>query len=567
VDKMEFFLSSKKFKSLDILDAYFTRVRINANREEAEVVDLLRLLLSLSVCVCVSTRGLKISERFTCRAKRERKMNFVNTFVSNLEHLDQTAQTISKETDGDLKETIAKNLPFVTNKVMQEITARGFISGGGRNDDEDERKRRENLEDDAKRLESAEEILRALNNAIDEDDDAPRLPHLSPLEDGEDGDAIHRRESLRRQTELLLPALRALEAEVETLQSRANERKFREEEEAKKRMEARQHEMQESMRLERLLERERNARMELERFEEERVMAMKNDQGECEKTTRECRLAKEERRKESEKAEREKKMAEKEVEEIERRIAEAEERLRIERSRLASVSASTRTVAAEATEEEENAEERERRRQLNRLVEEAKRELKLLDEQIYEQNQNKARYRENSVDYRAEMQRRLRSLDEQLQFRRMKLAGLESQKSDAERELARCKNENNSNAASHRASVLDEFNVHPTGGGERGEKGTQRRRTAAAAAPRRNEGTLIDDNDDDDRKALKKGNTTRRQKLDASISLALRLLRDSPSIRGLFVLVFAFVHVYVFVSSAKHALHNDPNHREGKEHH
>ena len=186
-------------------------------------------------------------------------MNFVNTFVSNLEHLDQTAQTISKETDGDLKETIAKNLPIVTNKVIKEITARGFISGGGRNDDDDdERKRRENLEDDAKRLESSEEILRALNNAI-EDDDAPRLPHLSPLGDGEDGDAIHRRESLRRQTELLLPALRALEADVETLQSRANERKFREEEEAKKHMEARQHEMQESMRLERLLEREKCA--------------------------------------------------------------------------------------------------------------------------------------------------------------------------------------------------------------------------------------------------------------------------------------------------------------------
>ena len=515
---------------------------------------------SLSLYFLVVSKSLKFT-----RAKRERKMNFVNTFVSNLEHLDQTAQTISKETDGDLKETIAKNLPIVTNKVIKEITARRFISGGGRNDDDDERKRRENLEDDAKRLESSEEILRALN-AI-EDDDAPHLPHLSPLADGDDGDAIHRRESLRRQTELLLPALRALEADVETLQSRANERKFREEEEAKKHMEARQHEMQESMRLERLLERERNARMELERFEEERVMAMKNDQGECEKTTRECRLAKEERRKESEKAEREKKMAEKEVEEFERRIVEAEERLRIERSRLASVSASTRTVAAEATEEEENAEERERRRQLNRLFEEAKRELELLDEQIYEQNQNKARYRENSVDYRAEMQRRLRSLDEQLQFRRMKLAGLESQKSDAERELERCKNENNSNAASHRASVLDEFNVHPTGGGERGEKGTQRRRTAAATAPRRNEGTLIDDNDDDDRKALKKGNTTRRQKLDASIFLVLRLLRDSPSIRGLFVLVFAFVHVYVFVSSAKHALHNDPNHREGKEHH
>ena len=37
-------------------------------------------------------------------------------------------------------------------------------------------------------------------------------------------------------------------------------------------------------------------RMELERFEEERVMAMKNDQGECERA-RECRLAKGERKK------------------------------------------------------------------------------------------------------------------------------------------------------------------------------------------------------------------------------------------------------------------------------
>ena len=60
VDKMEFFLSSKKFKSLDILDAYFTRIRINANREEAEVVDLLRLLLSLSLCVCVYSWSQKL---------------------------------------------------------------------------------------------------------------------------------------------------------------------------------------------------------------------------------------------------------------------------------------------------------------------------------------------------------------------------------------------------------------------------------------------------------------------------------------------------------------------------
>jgi len=489
-------------------------------------------------------------------------MNFVNKFVSNLEQLDKKASNISKETDGDLKETIAKNLPIVTSKV-KEITARSFIgsnSGSGRSDEE--RRRRESLED-AKRLESSEEILRALasssststSNAIEGNN------YLEDEKGEEERQKRERRESLCRQTELLLPALRALEADVDALQSRANEQKFREEEEAKKQMaEARQHE-NESMRLERLLERERNARMEMERFEEERVMAMKNDQGECEKTTRECRLAKEERRKEREKAEREKETAEKEVIEIERRIVEAEERLRV--SRAASTLTTSTIVTAAAEEGKiENAEERERRLQLKRLVEEAKRELKMLDEQIYEHKQSKARYRENSDDYCAEMQRRLRSLDEQLQFRRMKLAGLESQKADAEREIARYRNENN---GSHRVSVLDEFNVHPAGG-ERGEKGTQRRRAAAAAATHRNDGA-IHINDNDDKEALKKANTTRRQKLDASISLVLRLLRDSPSVRGIFVLFFAFVHVYVFVSSAKHALRNDPNHREGKAHH
>jgi hypothetical protein len=477
-----------------------------------------------------------------------------------LEQLDKKASNISKETDGDLKETIAKNLPIVTSKV-KEITARSFIgsnSGSGRSDEE--RRRRESLED-AKRLESSEEILRALASSSSTST-ANAIEGNNLLEDEkgeEERQKRERRESLCRQTELLLPALRALEADVEALQSRANEQKFREEEEAKKQMaETRQHE-NESMRLERLLERERNARMEMERFEEERVMAMKNDQGECEKTTRECRLAKEERRKEREKAEREKETAEKEVIEIERRIVEAEERLRV--SRAASTLTKSTIVAAAAEEGKiENAEKRERRLQLKRLVEEAKRELKMLDEQIYEHKQSKARYRENSDDYCAEMQRRLRSLDEQLQFRRMKLAGLESQKADAERELARYRNENN---GSHRVSVLDEFNVHPAGG-ERGEKGTQRRR-AAAAATHRNEGTI--DDDDDDKEALKKANTTRRQKLDASISLVLRLLRDSPSIRGIFVLFFAFIHVYVFVSSAKHALRNDPNHREGKAHH
>ena len=149
----------------------------------------------------------------------------------------------------------------------------------------------------------------------------------------------NRKQTLARQTELLLPALRALEADVDALQTRANERKVREEAEAKKRMEAKQHEVQETMRLERLLERERNARVELERFEDERAMAMKNDHGECEKTTRECQLAKEERRKESAKAKREKESVEKELEEFERRIVEAEERLRVDSSRKSSVSA------------------------------------------------------------------------------------------------------------------------------------------------------------------------------------------------------------------------------------
>ena len=488
-------------------------------------------------------------------------MNFVNNIVRNLEHLDQTASEMSRETDGDLKETIAKNIPIVTNKV-KEITARGFSAATNADGDD---KRRTHV-DAVKRLETSEEIARALASVAregDEEEEKTRTRNENETEE-------NRKQTLARQTELLLPALRALEADVDALQTRANERKVREEAEAKKRMEAKQHEVQETMRLERLLERERNARLELERFEEERAMAMKNDQGECEKTTRECQLAKEERRKESDKAKREKESVEKELEEIERRIVEAEERLRVERSRKSSVSAST-----SAATEEENADSREKRHQLKRLVEEAKREVKLLDEQVYEQNHNNARYRKNSDDYRAEMQRRLRSLDEQLQFRRMKLAGLESQKADVETELERYKSE--SNAVLHHVSVLDEFNVHPTGeggagsGGERGEKGTQRRRNATglgeSGARRRsqNEDTI------DDEDARKKNNIsdrrTPRQKFDAFLSLVLRLLRDSPSVRGLFVILFTFVHVYVFVSSAKHALHNDPNHREGKEHH
>lgn len=46
----------KIFKiTLDILDAYFTRARINV--EEAEVVDLLRLFFSLSVCLLVVSKS------------------------------------------------------------------------------------------------------------------------------------------------------------------------------------------------------------------------------------------------------------------------------------------------------------------------------------------------------------------------------------------------------------------------------------------------------------------------------------------------------------------------------
>ena len=65
-------------------------------------------------------------------------MNFVNNIVRNLEHLDHTASEISRETDGDLKETIAKNIPIVTNKV-KEITARGFSAAT--NADGDDKRR------------------------------------------------------------------------------------------------------------------------------------------------------------------------------------------------------------------------------------------------------------------------------------------------------------------------------------------------------------------------------------------------------------------------------------------
>jgi len=169
-------------------------------------------------------------------------MNFVNKFVSNLEQLDKKASNISKETDGDLKETIAKNLPIVTNKV-KEITARSFIGSSGNGRSDEERRRRESLED-AKRLESSEEILRALaSSSSTSNANAGNNLLGDEKEEEEERQKRERCESLCRQTELLLPALRALEADVDALQSRANEQKFREEEEAKKQMaEARQHE-------------------------------------------------------------------------------------------------------------------------------------------------------------------------------------------------------------------------------------------------------------------------------------------------------------------------------------
>ena len=82
-------------------------------------------------------------------------MNFVNNIVRNLEHLDHTASEISRETDGDLKETIAKNIPVVTNKV-KEITARGFSAATNADGDN---KRRTHV-DAVKRLETSEEIAR-----------------------------------------------------------------------------------------------------------------------------------------------------------------------------------------------------------------------------------------------------------------------------------------------------------------------------------------------------------------------------------------------------------------------
>lgn len=191
-------------------------------------------------------------------------MNFVNNIVRNLEHLDHTASEISRETDGDLKETIAKNIPIVTNKV-KEITARGFSAATNADGDD---KRRTHV-DAVKRLETSEEIARALASVAwegDEEEEKTKTRNENETEE-------NRKQTLARQTELLLPALRALEADVDALQTRANERKVREEAEAKKKMEAKQHEVQETMRLERLLERERNARLELERFEDERAMA------------------------------------------------------------------------------------------------------------------------------------------------------------------------------------------------------------------------------------------------------------------------------------------------------
>ena len=144
-------------------------------------------------------------------------MNFVNNIVRNLEHLDHTASEISRETDGDLKETIAKNIPIVTNKV-KEITARGFSAATNADGDD---KRRTHV-DAVKRLETSEEIARALASVAwegDEEEEKTKTRNENETEE-------NRKQTLARQTELLLPALRALETDVDRFKIARTKERF-----------------------------------------------------------------------------------------------------------------------------------------------------------------------------------------------------------------------------------------------------------------------------------------------------------------------------------------------------
>ena len=75
--KWSFFLScleSKNIQTHSTFDSYFTRARGVANREEAKLVDLLRLFLALSLF----PRGLEISE---VHPSKERKKDEFREYV------------------------------------------------------------------------------------------------------------------------------------------------------------------------------------------------------------------------------------------------------------------------------------------------------------------------------------------------------------------------------------------------------------------------------------------------------------------------------------------------------
>ena len=354
-------------------------------------------------------------------------------------------------------------------------------------------------------------------------------------DDDEQGNKKLLREKIRE--------LEEVEQDMERIQNRVQEYRRARESEMNALEYAERNEAIEAERLERLLVRERDARAEIERFMQEREFAKRNDGDICEKSTKEVKRVTEERRVESERARARRDEAENEATKILARFSEAERRL--EQLLVASSTTSTKKSSSN--------------KNTKRLVEETKsmrQELKLLDEQIINEqkqaNNTATRYQnqENSSEqYVAEMNRRLDSLDEQVHLRRLKLAELENSKANMERELANLK------ARNENESVLDNERISTT----------QRRRQHVSTKDQNS--NLINDNDDNDNEKDKKS-SRRRKQLDLFVSRFFQTLRDSPSTRGIFVILFTFAHLFLFFSFARHALKNDLDHgRAGKEHH
>ena len=217
-------------------------------------------------------------------------------------------------------------------------------------------------------LESSEEIKKSylLMKGLSLSSRSRKGDERDDDDDDDDDDEQGNKKLLREK----IRELEEVEQDMERIQNRVQEYRRARESEMNALEYAERNEAIEAERLERLLVRERDARAEIERFMQEREFAKRNDGDICEKSTKEVKRVTEERRVESERARARRDEAENEATKILARFSEAERRLELQ---LLVASSTTSTKKSSSN------------KNTKRLVEETKsmrQELKLLDEQI-----------------------------------------------------------------------------------------------------------------------------------------------------------------------------------------